>query len=79
MSIAHHGLLLPQLRLLFMLFLPTVPRALPTTFVSTMAAAATHPNVQTAAIEGGTGQRLGHAVIIVAGACSLMASLTTFV
>lgn len=39
---------------------------------------ATLQQLHTAA-EGGTGQRLGHAVIIVAGVCSLMASLLTFV
>lgn len=42
-------------------------------------AAGTLPAVHMAAVEGGTGQRLGHAVIIVAGVCSLVASLTTFV
>ena len=63
----------PPLRL----FLPTAPRALPTT--TSAMAAGTLPDVHMAAVEGGTGQRLGHAVIIVAGVCSLMASLTTFV
>lgn len=59
------------------LFLQTAPRALPTT--PSAMAAGTLPDMHMAAVEGGTGQRLGHAVIIVAGVCSLMASLTTFV
>ena len=45
--------------------------------VSAMAAGTvqgTHP----AAIEGGTGQRLGHAIIIAAGVCALVASFVTF-
>lgn len=41
-------------------------------------AAATLRDVHPDAIEGGTGQRLGHVVIIVAGVCALVSSLVTF-
>lgn len=42
-------------------------------------AAGTLQSVHLAAAEGGTGQKLGHAVIIVAGVCALVSSLVTFV
>lgn len=41
-------------------------------------AAGTIQDVHPAAIEGGTGQRLGHAIIIAAGVCALVASFVTF-
>lgn len=42
------------------------------------ATAGTLHAVRPAAVEGGTGQRLGHAVLIVAGVCALVSSLVTF-
>lgn len=41
--------------------------------------AAPSTNLHMATLKGGTGQRFGHAVIIVAGVCALIASFTTFV
>jgi hypothetical protein len=35
-------------------------------------------DVHPAFVEGGTGQRFGHAIIIAAGVCALVASFVTF-